>query len=223
MPNVWLDERLCHHGDLPDICLKCGQPTSNRVKKTFNWNPPWIWVTILAGLLPYVIVAAVTRKTITARLPMCDQHKGHWWKRILLVVAGLLGVIALIVLVVVVLDEMGPGNKGIAGPILGLMIPIAFLAWVVMAIVAQVTAIRAAEIDDYRGLKLAGVCREFIDAYREDYEPSPGRMDRRGLERWEDREPRRPRPARDDDRRYRGEDEEDDRRRSSRDRYRDDY
>ncbi len=235
MAKVWLEERLCNRGDLPDVCLKCGRPTTNRVKKTFNWNPPWVWITLVAGLLVLLIVVLVTRKTIHARVPLCDEHRGHWWKRTLLIVLGLFGAIGVTILIVVAIDSMGPGND--AAGLLGLLIPVVFLAWLIGTIVAQVTAIRASEIDDRRGLQLTGVCQEFVDAYREEYDDRrPGRIDRRALEYWDDREPpRRARPVSDDDRRYREEDEddrprrryrddEDDRRpRRDRDRYRDDY
>jgi hypothetical protein len=227
MPRVWLDDRLCKRGDLPDVCLKCGQPATDRVKKTFTWMSPWIYILLLfgaLGLIIFLILAATMRKTVKAQMPMCERHRNHWKARLLLVLLGLVAVIGVIVLVVASLDSLPPGD---VRDLLPLTIVAAILAWLIGAIVASLTSIRAAEINDARGLQLTGVCEEFIDAYEEAYgSRRAGRVDRAALERWEDRDERRPsgpsRPAERSDR-YREEDEEDDRRRSKRDRYSDDY
>jgi hypothetical protein len=122
------------------------------------------------------------------------------------VLLGLLGAFGVMIGTIVVIANLGPGNDEVGG-LLALLIVAGFLAWLIMAIVLQATAIRPVEIDDRRGLHLTGVCQEFVDAYREEYGDRPLRVDRRATERW-------------DDRRSRDEDEADDRRRRSRDRYR---
>jgi hypothetical protein len=223
MPQIWLDDRLCERGDLPDICLKCGEPTTDRKSKTFGWIPPATYIALLfggLGVIIFLILAAVLRKTVHAQVPMCERHRNHWLFRTLLIVGGLVVGIGLIILSVALGDSLPPGDErgilmlvGILGPIVG---------WIILAIVVSVTAIRALEIRPERGLKLGGVHQDFIDAYQRDFERGlSGPLDRGAMERWQERG--RTRPSGPGGNRYRGEDEEDDRRRSSRDRYRDDY
>jgi hypothetical protein len=227
MPKVWLDEDLCRTGDLPDVCLKCGQQTTNRVKKTFAWMSPWIYVALLfgaIGMLVFLILAATLRKTIKAKVPMCDEHKRHWLIRVLLVLGSLVAVIGMIVLVVAALSSAPPGSAG--RDLMPLLIIAPIVAWVILAIVVSVTAIRALEIRADRGLHLAGVSQEFVDAYKEEFDRNlSSRVDRDALDRWSERRPsRRPEPGRDAEPgdRYRGQDQEEDRRRTTRDRDRDD-
>jgi hypothetical protein len=223
MAKVSIEKRLCRTGDLPDVCLKCGQPATNRVKKTFSWVPPWVFVLILAGLVVWLIVDVIMRKRITAHLPLCDVHKGHWRNRMLLILLSLVGWLALLIGVSVLLYSTLPPNHPlhVLGFLLGF---VGVVAWLFLVAIATQTAIRAVEIHDRYGLKLTGICQDFIDAYDEEWERDrPMSLDRAVLERWDERRAsRRDREERGGDR-YRGEDEDDDRRRSSRDRYREDY
>jgi hypothetical protein len=225
MAQVWLDDRLCKRGDLPDVCMKCGAPTPDRVKKQFAYMPPWSYVVLLFGVLGiiiFLVLVATLRKSVNAQVPLCREHRNHWLSRTLLVVFSLIGGIGLIVLVVVAMNSLQGGG---VRDVLPLLIIAIIVSWLILAIVVSVTSIRCVEINDRQGVKLQGVCQEFVDAYRDEYDyDRPSRLDRDALDRWD--EPRPSRPARDersDDRRYRREDEEDDRRRERRDRYSDDY
>jgi hypothetical protein len=222
MARVWLDDRLCERGDLPDVCMQCGNHTTNRMRKTFHWTPPWVLVTILAGLPIYVILAIVLRKTVRAEVPLCDAHKRHWLYRTLVILLGLLAAIVLTIVIAVIVGNLPPGNS--VRDVLPFSIFLVWIVWLVGAVVATRNAIRPLEIQDNRGIQLGGVCREFADAYREHedevFEASRRRRaDRAALEHWNEREPRRPSGRGD---RVRREDEEDDRRRTSRDRDRED-
>jgi hypothetical protein len=58
---------------LPDLCQRHGQPAFKRVKARFvSPLPAWTYLLLLAGFLPFVIVAEVTRKRIDALAwPVC--------------------------------------------------------------------------------------------------------------------------------------------------------
>lgn len=204
--------------------MKCGTETSHRVTRTFNWVPPWIGITILAGLLIYFILAAVLRKTYTVAVPLCEDHKRHWTNRT---------VLTLVSLVVLVLGSIGlgvlAGNLGPAaddvGPVIVFVIIGGFVAWLVLVIVANSTAIRPEEITD-DGIRLTGVCMEFSDAYRE-MEDREREARREARDHWDDRpRPKRrdyrededDRPRRRDDERYQGRADEEDRPRRKRER-----
>lgn len=61
---------------LPALCVKCGQPVvGDPAKKTYYWHSPWIFLTILIGVLIYVIIAVVVRKKFELPLPLCEEHR----------------------------------------------------------------------------------------------------------------------------------------------------
>ena len=51
---------------------------------------------ILAGLLPYAIVAILMTKRARVQVPLCENHKGHWFLRNLFIWGGLLAVGAIV-------------------------------------------------------------------------------------------------------------------------------
>ena len=60
---------------LPPLCVKCGRPAAGKpVEKTFSWHRPAWYLLILIGLLVYVIVALVVRKSIRIGVPLCTEH-----------------------------------------------------------------------------------------------------------------------------------------------------
>jgi len=103
-----------------------------------------------------------------------------------------------------------------------------FVAFLVVVIAAQATAIRPEEITD-RGIRLTGVCMSFVDAYR-DMEDRERAARRGALERWDDRRDRRRDDDEDDrprrrprDDRYRGDEQQEERPRRPRRDVEDDY
>jgi hypothetical protein len=61
---------------LPPYCVQCGSPTqSEPIKETFRWHSPWIAVLVFFGLLPYLIVAAVTTKKMDFAISLCVAHQ----------------------------------------------------------------------------------------------------------------------------------------------------
>src|SRR6266852_5675304 len=71
-------------GYIPDVCMACGEPASATKTNQMSWCPPWVGVLILIGLLPYVIVSLILTQRATIQAPLCDQHQGHWFNRLLL-------------------------------------------------------------------------------------------------------------------------------------------
>jgi hypothetical protein len=65
------------HAPLPDICLKSNQPATKRLKRNLQWHHPAIALTILAGLLIYIILAAILTKRATILVPLTEE----WFRR----------------------------------------------------------------------------------------------------------------------------------------------
>jgi hypothetical protein len=218
MAQVWLERRDCENDDFPEACLKCGRPTTQFVKKTFSWTPGWVYVTVLINLLVFIIVAAVTTKTLKARVPMCDEHRKHWFWRNLILLGIIPVLIAGIVGLVIAVESMRGGGE----EWLLLGIPGLILLCVVMAIVISLTAIRPTKISE-RGVRLTGVSEAFVDAY-EDYQrqfqPHIPDIDQQIAQRWGERKGG---PSREKEEPGRYQREEDDQERRGRERYREDY
>jgi hypothetical protein len=209
--------------ELPDVCMRCGAPATTFKKKQFAWHPPWVVITILAGLLVYVILALVLTQRRTVAVPLCDRHRHHWLMRGLLIVFSLVGALVLGIGTLVAGSALaqGPNQDAFIG--IGVVVLLGgLLAWIVLVAVAQHTAIRPTKID-HRETALANVSRDFVNAYQELLDRRDRALDRRNLDRWEDRRRRaddRDRYDREEDGgRYRPYDDEDGPRRR-RDRYR---
>lgn len=62
---------------LPPRCVKCNAPAQHRVKKTLYWHEPWVYLTILGGVLIYALVALAIRKKADVNWALCDTHHGR--------------------------------------------------------------------------------------------------------------------------------------------------
>ena len=217
MASVWIDRRDWDDSDLPDVCISCGEPTNERLTRTFSWMPGWVYVLILCHLLVFLIVALIMRQSWRASVPVCPLHRGHWWKRTGLILGTLVGAIALGIVVGVLAESMtqhAPGREG-EGFVFGWLAGVGGLfCWLILAVIVSSYTIRATEMTK-RGIRLGRVSPAFADAYKEMTDRRV-KIDERVLERWQDRGVSR-RPEQDDPR---VRPEEDDRRGGATDRYR---
>jgi hypothetical protein len=160
MARIRVSRREADGEDFPRLCMRCGQPADCDVSQTFAWMPGWVFVFLLLGLVPFLIVALITRKTMHVVAPMCHNHAGHWRVRKLYVWLGLLFWIALGIALIALGDQLPDTVKGpaiLAGLLGGLV-------WLISAAVFAHGAIKASEIRD-RGMDLVNVHRDFADAW----------------------------------------------------------
>ena len=60
---------------LPDRCIKCVLPTNgSHLKKKLAWHHPALVLLVLAGVLIYLIVALIVRKTAVVEISLCEDH-----------------------------------------------------------------------------------------------------------------------------------------------------
>jgi MFS family permease len=73
-------ERLWY-GDLPPICVKTGQPAVGTVSVRFDRLPPWTFLLLFAGILPFFIAAVFVRERIDGQVPVTaaavERYHGH--------------------------------------------------------------------------------------------------------------------------------------------------
>jgi hypothetical protein len=179
--------------DLPAVCIKCGAPATVRKNKTFSWQPQWVPILILVGLLPYVIVSMILTKRKTVETPLCEAHKSYWWMYPTLMTLACLGVLGFGLVGMIAVSAAK--NDGLAGGVCGLSL-LVFLGLLVVAAVINTMRIRPAEITD-RYIYLTGVSQEFADAAEDEQYRR-----RSAFDRHDDYEPRPRRSQEDDDPRY---------------------
>jgi regulator of extracellular matrix RemA (YlzA/DUF370 family) len=141
------------NGDLPEVCLVCGRESIVVKKKTFAWQPPWVWVTLLLGLLPFVVISLIVTKRATLQAPLCKDHRYHWDLRLLGIFLGFLVVAGAVVLAV-------SFNQY---PWLWFIVAAVLLSWVVAAIISNATMVRPVLVTD-RDIILKAVAPNFVDA-----------------------------------------------------------
>jgi hypothetical protein len=78
--NVMVMHKLA---PLPDICLKSNQPATRRLKRNVTWHHPALAITILAGLLIYVILALILTKRATIHVPLTEDWFARRQRRLL--------------------------------------------------------------------------------------------------------------------------------------------
>jgi hypothetical protein len=179
--------------DLPPVCIKCGAPASVRKNKQFSWQPQWVPILILGGLLPYIIVSMILTKRKTVETPLCEDHKSYWWLYPAVMTLLCLGVLGLGFVGMIALS--GGKNGDLGGAVCGLSVLVFFGVLVVAAII-NMTRIRPTEITD-RSVHLTGVSQAFADAVEDDESRR-----RSAFDRGDDDERRTRRPRDDDDDRY---------------------
>lgn len=90
---------------LPDICLKSNQPATRRLKRKLQWHHPAISVTILAGLLVYVILAMILTKRATIHMALTEEWFAIRWRRILYAWGVVLASVVLFIAGVTFIDQ----------------------------------------------------------------------------------------------------------------------
>jgi hypothetical protein len=118
--RVMNDERL------PDCCIWCAQTSAHRVRKTFYWHGQWLYLLLLLGALPYVIIALILRQKMVLDVPLCGKCFAARRKRVWIGVALLLGLVPVGIVV-------GIAAPAPVGAIAGLLIAfLMFLAGLLM-------------------------------------------------------------------------------------------
>jgi len=84
---------------LPKRCVVCNGPIAgDRVSRLFQWHPRWITLLILVGWIPYIIAAALTRKTARVEHGLCAEHTARRKNGLILLWGGLgAGLVVLII------------------------------------------------------------------------------------------------------------------------------
>jgi hypothetical protein len=175
--NWWRDEQA-----IPNLCIRCGQPTTYRKTKEFVWYPHWIAVLLRVGVLPWLIVALLRTKRRTLDVPLCERHRHHFLRPPLIIVSGFLLVFVLLITLVVMASQFSPDYDVTGLVCIGALVGL--LVWVFMALLSQSQTVRPKEITDDE-IVLVGVAPEFVEEIENQLEASRASpLDREVREHW---------------------------------------
>jgi len=85
--GVWRSKStlvMSKDAELPNRCIKCNQPASQRLKRKLTWHHPALYIIAPLALLIYLIVAMVVRKQATVLVPLCELHLANRRRAVLI-------------------------------------------------------------------------------------------------------------------------------------------
>lgn len=110
--RLWRDGKILimhKKAKLPDRCIKTNGPADRWLRRKLYWHHPLIFLTLLGGLLIYVILALVLRKSADIKVGLChDAYR----RRIYAIVLGWLLGLGMFVGSFAVLGLSRPGQVG---------------------------------------------------------------------------------------------------------------
>lgn len=71
--------------DLAGYCICCGSPASaKRFESRIGWHPAYWYLALALGVVPYFLVEWVATRRATVRYRLCDHHRRHRRKLLLI-------------------------------------------------------------------------------------------------------------------------------------------
>jgi MFS family permease len=125
-------------GAVPEVCARHGEPAVRRRKTVFrSHTPPWVYILLLFGVLPFAIVAGALQKRVKApNWPFCSACGRRRIRRLLMGI----GLVVLAVAGVVAATELMRPKGSSGGPVL-LVFVLLVLAGLAVASTASGTSI----------------------------------------------------------------------------------
>jgi len=71
---IWREGRLLvmhKRAVLPEVCVRSNEPADGTIRRRMWWHHPLVYLALLGGLCPYVIVALLLQKKADIRVPIC--------------------------------------------------------------------------------------------------------------------------------------------------------
>ena len=111
---------------LPPICVKTGAPATRFLVRKYSWHPPWAYLGLFGGAVPYVILALILTKRgrLTVGLSDATAAKRNNW-----ILAGWIGVVVLLAGMFVAATNLPEDVIGAASVVGFLLV----LIWIVIA------------------------------------------------------------------------------------------
>jgi hypothetical protein len=168
MARIKLRRYEAEEDDLPPVCIRCGEPSDVVRAKDFSWSPAWVYIFILTGLLPFLLVVLFVTKRMRVYAPLCAAHKNHWRGRALFTWGGFFGLLSVGAVALALGNTDGPpGVNNVGAEYMGFGVVAGLIVWLFASVILQSTAIRPAEITP-SSITLVKVARVFAEAVKEE-------------------------------------------------------
>ena len=102
MASALIGREALWYGDLPRVCIKSGEPADSDVAVRFSHVPPWTFLLLLAGVVPFFVALLFVPERISGRLPATvatveryHAHRPWQWATWAAILAGPLLSVAL--------------------------------------------------------------------------------------------------------------------------------
>ena len=160
---VTLTKNQVERDDLPKYCMVCGDTSTGRVNRTFQWAPDWAGLLTIAGVVPGIIALATTSREFRVSCPVCTRHVGHWARFAWVCSTGWLVVILMGVLGGATGWALNPENQawGIAGLIFCAVTSLAI--WIITMVRMGLAQVRVTRITS-DAITFDRVSAEFAEA-----------------------------------------------------------
>lgn len=170
MASIQLSRYEAEEGDLPDACMCCGAPATERKRRHFVSHPFWVYVLLPWGYILYAIVAAILTEHIRCYTIFCPRHQNYFRTRNLFIWGALVVILMLLVGGFVLAGVLGghvsesTQNLLFGSYCIGTVVLL--LGWLMSIPISQVTAIHPANPTSDE-VTLKRVSPAFVEAVRE--------------------------------------------------------
>jgi hypothetical protein len=106
---------------LPNYCIKCGDAGAKKLRKTYSWHHPALYLFVFLSPIVYAIVAAPFSRKMALQISLCQRHAA---RRLVLLLAGSLLLLGAIPLGIALGGHAGviAGTVGILGGLVVLVV-----------------------------------------------------------------------------------------------------
>lgn len=174
MASIQLTRYEAEQGDLPDVCMCCGAPATERKRRCFSSYPLWVvpmllWVFVkgeVSGKSYGRVADKNTRYTLCYTL-FCARHKNYWRSRNLFVWGSLIGILLFIFSFFIIggllSPRLSPSLENIVFGTFCIGSVVLLLAWLISIPISQAMAIHPTISREYQ-LILKRVSPAFVEA-----------------------------------------------------------
>ncbi len=206
MANVTLTDDECREQRLPAVCLRCGEPATTWVERTFVYYPGWAALFALYSVIGAAVEVWRRSGARTFTVPVCRRHRMHWANRTRWVVISTVAFVVVFGGSILYMSTIGKHDAGVEYLCFGSLF--AIVAWLAVMVFFQVTVIKAIRMTGGE-ITLTQVHRGFKEALEEKREldaeaarPEEWVIDENGPRKldwaWDENGPRRQRKLNDD-------------------------
>jgi hypothetical protein len=174
MASIQLTRYEAEQGDMPDVCMCCGAPATERKRRCFSSYPLWVVLTLLwvfakgeVSGTSYSKVAEKNTRYILCYTILCVRHKNYWRIRTLAIWGSLSAILVFIFGFFIIGGLLSPQiSRSMENVVFGSFCigsVVLLLGWLISIPISQAMAIHPTISTEYQ-LILKRVSPAFVEA-----------------------------------------------------------